>query len=105
MTAVMETLGCGRYRREYSHPEPFVYDYCNEHSAEGERSWTDRGCPVAVAAADAAVDADRPSIQAEALREAASEWYGDERANGPFHHPLSAQSWLYHLADQIEPQP
>ncbi|MGZ6852493.1 MAG: hypothetical protein ACXVGC_00260 [Mycobacteriaceae bacterium] len=105
VTAVMKTLGC---EREYSDFDLSVnVEYCNVHEGpDGDLvEWTDRGCPVAVAAADAAVDADRASIQAETLREAASEWYGDERANSPFHHPLSAQSWLYHLADQIEAQP
>jgi hypothetical protein len=44
---------------------------CDVHACQWPAG--DRGCPVAVAAADAAVDADRASIQAETLREAALE--------------------------------
>jgi hypothetical protein len=53
------------------------YAWCGRHGG----TWTDRGCPVAVAAADAAVDADRASIQAETLRDYANEldWVRPEK--------------------------
>ena len=63
VNAVMEALGCKRFNPNIK------VDFC-EHPRQGPflLTWTDRGCPVAVAAADAAVDADRASIQAETLR-------------------------------------
>jgi hypothetical protein len=114
VNAVMETLGCKAgtviclLHREY------LYD---------------RGCPVAVAAADAAVDADRASIQSETLREASAEafqvavigqtpqrdlepgeaeWFwGHELAkDDAFDHPSRAASrWLCARADRIEVRP
>lgn len=78
---------------------------CTRHS----RYLTERGCPVAVAAADLAVDTDRPSIQARALREAAEDvdvFLGqgytaadDARAS------TMAATWLRDRADRIEAQP
>ena len=41
-------------------------------------------------------------VAAKALREAAEEVYGDDRAAGPYSHPLSAASWLRERADRIE---
>jgi hypothetical protein len=66
VNAVIEALGC---ERDYSDFDLSAQvEWCNEHrEPNGDLvEWTDRGCPVAVAAADAAVDADRASIQAEA---------------------------------------
>jgi hypothetical protein len=68
VNAVMRAIGC---ERDYSDFElSNQVEWCNEHrEPNGDLvEWTDRGCPVAVAAADAAVDADRASIQAETLR-------------------------------------
>ena len=42
------------------------------------------------------------AVAAKALREAAEEVYGDDRAAGPYSHPLSAASWLRERADRIE---
>lgn len=42
------------------------------------------------------------AVAARALREAAEEVYGDDRAAGPYSHPLSAASWLRERADRIE---
>lgn len=64
VAAVMEALGCRR-----AGPGD---KFCAEHNIFGAPSrWTDRGCPVAAAAADAAIAAARPRIEAEALREVA----------------------------------
>lgn len=52
--------------------------------------------------ASVAVAAARPLIAAEALREAADNLYGDERANGDHCHPLSVASWLRERADDLE---
>lgn len=41
-------------------------------------------------------------IAAKALRDAAEEFYGDDRAAGPYSHPLSGASWLRECADHIE---
>ena len=41
------------------------------------------------------------AVAAKALRDAADEVYGDERAAGQHWHPLSAASWLRERADQI----
>jgi hypothetical protein len=70
---------------------------CEVHS----KYLTDRGCPVAVAAADAAVDTDRPSIQAQALREAAGVF---DRMGGRLT-CVGVALRLKDLADRLEPQP
>lgn len=61
VAAVMEALGCCKVSVE---PDPtLARPWCEQH----ERWWDDRGCPVAVQAADAAWAAAYP----EALRDAA----------------------------------
>jgi hypothetical protein len=81
--------------------------WCRRHGIQ-PGTWTDRGCPVAVAAADAAVDADRASIQAQALREfACHDLHGvipySEIANGWYHNGLTdAQEEAGFWADRIE---
>lgn len=55
---------------------------------------------IARALKDAA--AHEAEVAAKALREAAEEVYGDDRAAGPYSHPLSAASWLRERADLIE---
>jgi hypothetical protein len=103
VAAVMEALGCER--RSVGE-----LGFCAAHwQMASDMAWTARGCPVAVAAADAAADADRASIQAEALREAAgevdifmSEGYtqaDDARAT------TMAEKWLCARADRIEGKP
>lgn len=42
------------------------------------------------------------AVAARALRGAAEEVYGDDRAAGLYSHPLSAASWLRERADLIE---
>lgn len=68
VTAVMETLGCERYNFD---GVAFRDGRCRVHRSA---FFTDRGCPVAVAAADAAVDADRASIQAETIENLGLTW-------------------------------
>jgi hypothetical protein len=85
-----------------------------------QNRWTDRGCPGAVATADAAVDADRASIQAETLREAAAgfasrtqeaagavreHWRGQDFVDGQDTAYESAAEWCDDRADRIERQP
>lgn len=53
--------------------------------------WTDRGCPVAVAAADAA----QPAIAAQALREVADECEGDDGPDSPVTAWLRASAATY----------
>ena len=66
---------------------------CPEHS---EHLWDPtQGVWVLRSERDAAVAAKAP-------REAAEEVYGDDRAAGPYSHPLSAASWLRERADWIE---
>jgi hypothetical protein len=91
VAAVMEALGCGENRRPFQSGVHHLAVTCVVHHRAGVifggkvsgqvAQWTDRGCPVAVAAADAAVDADRASIQAETLREFANEldWVRPEK--------------------------
>lgn len=67
VTAVMETLGCERVQFILLAGEPWK---CAQHRFW---EWTDRGCHVAFVVADAAVDADRASIQAETRRETFAE--------------------------------
>jgi hypothetical protein len=101
----METLGC---EREYSDFDLSAQiEWCNVHQEPSGDfvEWTDRGCPVAVAAADAALGADRPSIQAQALREAAE----TDAINifDVFRYVVSAVCVedLLARADRLEPQP
>jgi hypothetical protein len=124
VNAVMEALEYhGRYMEI---PNGQVSCHC------GETGWVTRAeyrKHVAVAVADAAIDADRASIQAETLREAAAEafqvavvgqtpqrdlepgeaeWFwGHELAkDDAFDHPSRAASrWLRARADRIEAQP
>lgn len=115
VAAVMETLGCAYYQAPPC-PEGCEWctgPHCSAHGSD-ESKWTDRGCPVAVAAADAAILTDRPSIQAQALREAArdlGECDGISRSIGMDPLPAAvraekrAQSWLRERADRIEAQP
>jgi hypothetical protein len=104
VTAVMEALGCEPYDGVWN---AFNAPVCERHS---EDLWTDRGCPVAAAVADAAVDADRASIQAETLREAADEHYAlaDARPvpTGRIAESLrQTADWLRSRADRIEGKP
>jgi hypothetical protein len=103
VNAVMRTLGCERGALDQ-------HEVCLMHlGPDGFALWTDRGCPVAVATADAAVDADRASIQAETLREAARDvplfefmLVMDEAAEVA---PGQIGAWLRARADRIETQP
>jgi hypothetical protein len=64
VAAVIEQLGCV----EYQPPKCAEgCDWCDEPHCvtHSDLGWTDRGCPVAVAAADAAVGQDAPTIAAE----------------------------------------
>lgn len=85
---VQEALGCARFKVTYAFPEMdrISFDHCNTHGRSN--TWTDRGCPVAVAAADAAV----APIAAQTLREAADDWGRDS--------PVTR--WLNNRADRIE---
>lgn len=64
VTAVMETLGCSEFESAQDGEH-----YCRKH----RHLWLARGCQDAAIAADAAVDADRASIQAETRRETFAE--------------------------------
>jgi hypothetical protein len=50
---VQEALGCARKQLGIQPAPPETPWRCWQHS----KDWTDRGCPVAVAAADAAIEA------------------------------------------------
>jgi hypothetical protein len=65
VAAVMEALRC----RPEGRAGDLTY-VCAEHITA---DWDERGCSTARATAQAAVDADRASIQAQALRDYASE--------------------------------
>jgi hypothetical protein len=80
VAAVMETLGC---RKAPWGPG----ESCCRPEGKYHGVWTDRGCPVAVATADLAVDTDRPSIQAQALRDYASELDWKQPEKCPCKHP------------------
>lgn len=51
---------------------------------------------------DGLIRARDAEVAAQALRDAADEFYGDDRAAGPYRHPLSGASWLRERADRIE---
>lgn len=76
VAAAQEALGC---ERETMLSEHGVEAMCSEHW-DGHPEWSDRGCPVAVQAADAVVAAgpDPAKVAADALREAADAWQSGE---------------------------
>ena len=76
IAAVQEALGCWAFNVVGAN-----LGQCRVHFGR----WTERGCPVAVAAADAAA----PWIAAQALQDAAEE-------------TIAHRSWLRDRADQIE---
>lgn len=68
VAAVQQALGCEHIDRTFKFAEmdPIRHNHCTRHG-RGVK-WTDRGCPVAVAAADAAVEVDGPTIAAKAAQ-------------------------------------
>lgn len=95
VAAVMEVLGCehrGRPAWAWADRDETVrVEVCPAHRGE----WTDRGCPVAVAAADAAVAAATPHIAAQALREAAGQIDDD------YPHHFDTTEWLERYVAQL----
>lgn len=70
---------------------------------DDEPSFLDREYARALDAAGLLVSPERDAaVAARALRGAAEEVYGDDRAAGPYSHPLSAASWLRERADRVE---
>jgi hypothetical protein len=93
VNAVMEALDCHREvdRNGHADCEAHWYGWLSDVNA----------CPRAERAANAAVDADRASIQAETLREAAQESW--ERGDiGKPDGGVEAWTWLRARADRIE---
>lgn len=80
VASVMDALGC-TITEDWTMAPAWG---CSVHTT---RRWGHRGCDVAVAAADAAVDTDRASIQARALRDYASELDWTRPAKCPCEHP------------------
>jgi len=95
---VMEAMGCK------SDGSPWPYEpECFQHGDV----WTDRGCPVAVAAADAAIGQDALTIAAEGKRlravilGLADEWFHINPAH--LIHRGDAAKELRARADEVQP--
>jgi hypothetical protein len=119
VNAVMEALVLHQSDGYISSQDQWVGCICGErlpcriedgYPADEDEEHRVRAAHVAVAAADAAVDADRASIQAETLREAADEHYAlaDARPvpTGRIAESLrQTADWLRSRADRIEGKP
>lgn len=89
---VQEALGC----------KPSISDRCLKHWPVSNEQWAGRGCPVSVAAADAAA----APIAAQALREAAEDVQrgGEDERRGATGRAafIMLARWIRDRADRIE---